>query len=317
MPSAIDALDVAKEYGGASALRSVSVAIEAGELFGLVGPDGAGKTTFLRILSGLLRMSGGRVRIAGIDVRTHPAQVKASIGYMSQRFSLSETLTVAENLLYVSEVWHVPHGERRKRIARLLEFSRLGPFQDRLTRNLSGGMKQKLSLCACLVHQPRILLLDEPTIGVDPVSRRDFWLILYDLMQEGSTILLSTPYMDEAERCGRVGFLLDGQLIACGSPATLKAELNTAILDVRCTDPRGARRAVQRFPALSDAVSFGEHLHVTIPRSGFDLDAGLQTLRAAGIDLRDWQIREPSLEDVFLSYIHRRHGATADSGSGQ
>jgi ABC-2 type transport system ATP-binding protein len=313
MPSAIDAVDVAKDYGGGSALRSVNVTIAPGELFGLVGPDGAGKTTFLRILAGLMRMSGGHVRIDGIDVRTHPAQVKARIGYMSQRFSLSETLTVAENLLYVSEVWHVPHGERRKRIARLLEFSRLGPFQDRLTRNLSGGMKQKLSLCACLVHQPRILLLDEPTIGVDPVSRRDFWLILYDLMQEGSTILLSTPYMDEAERCGRVGFLLDGQLIACGSPASLKAELNTAILDVRCADPRAARRAVQGLPALSDAVSFGDHLHVTIPRSGFDLDAGLQTLRAAGIDLRDWQIREPSLEDVFLSYIHRRRGATADS----
>ncbi len=311
MSSAIEAIDVAKDYGGVSALRSVSVSIKPGELFGLVGPDGAGKTTFLRVLTGLVSVSRGSVRIDGIDVRTHPAQVKARIGYMSQRFSLSETLTVAENLLYVSEVWHLPQPERRKRIARLLDFSRLGPFQDRLTRNLSGGMKQKLSLCACLIHQPRILLLDEPTIGVDPVSRRDFWLILYDLMQEGSTILLSTPYMDEAERCGRVGFLLDGHLIACGSPSTLKAELNTAILDVRCADPRRARRAVQRVPAFSNAVSFGEHLHVTIPRSGFDLEAGLQTLRSAGIDVRDWRIREPSLEDVFLSYIHRRAAAPA------
>jgi ABC-2 type transport system ATP-binding protein len=309
MPNAIEAIDVAKDYAGVPALRDVSVAIEPGELFGLVGPDGSGKTTLLRILTGLLSVSGGSVRIDGIDVSTHPAQVKERIGYMSQRFSLSETLTVAENLLYVSEVWHVPHGERHKRITRLLEFSRLGPFQDRLTRNLSGGMKQKLSLCACLIHQPRILLLDEPTIGVDPVSRRDFWLILYDLLQEGSTILLSTPYMDEAERCGRVGFLLDGQLIACGSPSTLKAELSTAILDVRCADPRRARRTLRHLPALSDAVSFGEHLHVTIPRSGFDIEASLQTLRSAGIDLRDWQIREPSLEDVFLSYIHRRAAA--------
>lgn len=313
MSRAIDAIDVARDYGGAIALRGVSVAIEPGELFGLVGPDGAGKTTFLRILAGLLRLSGGRARIDGIDVRTHPSVVKTRIGYMSQRFSLSETLTVAENLLYVCEVWHVPPGERRQRIARLLEFSRLGPFQDRLTRNLSGGMKQKLSLCACLIHQPRILLLDEPTIGVDPVSRRDFWLILYDLMQEGSTILLSTPYMDEAERCGRVGFLLDGQLIACGSPPTLKAELNTAILDIRCADSRRARRALQRVPGLSDAVSFGEHLHVTIPRSGFDAAAGLERVRSAGIDVRDWRIREPSLEDVFLAYIHRRHAGAADS----
>ncbi|MFI5394236.1 MAG: ABC transporter ATP-binding protein [Candidatus Binatia bacterium] len=306
MSAAIEATDVAKDYAGTHALRGVSVSVAPGELFGLVGPDGAGKTTFLRILAGLLSLSGGTVRIDGIDVSTSPALVKERIGYMSQRFSLSETLTVAENLLYVSEVWHVPHGERRKRITRLLEFSRLGPFQDRLTRNLSGGMKQKLSLCTCLIHQPRILLLDEPTIGVDPVSRRDFWLILYDLMHEGSTIFLSTPYMDEAERCGRVGFLLDGQLIACGSPATLRAELQTVILDLRCTDSRRARRALRHVAGMEEAVSFGEHLHVTIPRTGFDVDAGLRNVRAAGIDVQDWQIRKPSLEDVFLSYIHRR-----------
>src|SRR5512140_2935921 len=245
MPAAIEAIDAAKDYAGAHALRGVSVTVEHGELFGLVGPDGAGKTTFLRVLAGLISLSGGTVHIDGIDVSTDPATVKERIGYMSQRFSLSETLTVAENLLYVSEVWHVPQGERRKRVTRLLEFSRLGPFQDRLTRNLSGGMKQKLSLCACLIHQPRILLLDEPTIGVDPVSRRDFWLILYDLMQEGSTIFLSTPYMDEAERCGRVGFLLEGQLVAGGTPATLKAELHTVVLDVRCTDSRQAHRTLR------------------------------------------------------------------------
>jgi len=302
---AIEAVDVAKEYPGAQALRGLSVSIAPGELFGLVGPDGAGKTTFLRILAGLLSLSGGTVRIDGVDVSTDPALVKERIGYMSQRFSLSETLTVAENLLYVSEVWHVPRGERRKRISRLLEFSRLGPFQDRLTRNLSGGMKQKLSLCACLVHEPRILLLDEPTIGVDPISRRDFWLILYDLMQDGSTILLSTPYMDEAERCGRVGFLLGGRLIACGSPAALRRELDTVILDLRCTDSRAARRALRRIAGLSDAVVFGDHVHVTVPRDNFDPVAALDAARAAGIEVLDSRIREPSLEDVFLAFIHR------------
>src|SRR5262245_51530584 len=207
-------------------------------------------------------MSGGSVRIDGIDVSREPALVKERIGYMSQRFSLSETLTVAENLLYVSEVWQVPRGERRRRITRLLEFSRLGPFQDRLTRNLSGGMKQKLGLCAALIHQPRILLLDEPTIGVDPISRRDFWLILYDLLQDGSTIFLSTPYMDEAERCGRVGLLLDGRVVACGPPGRLKSDLGMVILDLRCADSRAARRALRGVPALSQAVTFGEHLHV-------------------------------------------------------
>src|SRR5262249_6774164 len=197
MSPAIEAEHIAKRYGAIEALRDVTLTVERGELFGLVGPDGAGKTTFLRVLAGLLSVSGGSARVDGIDVSQDPASVKERIGYMSQRFSLSETLTVAENLLYVSEVWQVPRGERRRRIARLLEFSRLGPFQDRLTRNLSGGMKQKLGLCAALIHQPRIMLLDEPTIGVDPISRRDFWLILYDLLQDGSTIFLSTPYMDE------------------------------------------------------------------------------------------------------------------------
>jgi ABC-2 type transport system ATP-binding protein len=302
---AIEAFHVARDFPGTSALRDVSVTVEHGELFGLVGPDGSGKTTFLRILAGLISLSGGTVRIDGIDVSSDPAMVKEHIGYMSQRFSLSETLTVAENLLYVSEVWHVPHGERRKRVTRLLEFSRLGPFQERLTRNLSGGMKQKLSLCACLVHQPRILLLDEPTIGVDPISRRDLWLILYDLMQEGSTILLSTPYMDEAERCGRVGFLLDGRLIACGPPATLKRELGTVILDLRCADSRAAQRALRQLPGFEETVTFGEHLHVTVPRQGFDADAALAAVRTAGVQVHDWRQREPSLEDVFLHYTHR------------
>ena len=286
-------------------MRDVSLTIAPGELFGLVGPDGAGKTTFLRILAGLLRLSGGQVRIDGIDVSTDPDAVKQRIGYMSQRFSLAETLTVAENLLYVSEVWHVPHGERRKRVTRLLEFSRLGAFQDRLTRNLSGGMKQKLSLCACLIHEPRILLLDEPTIGVDPISRRDFWLILYDLLNDGSTILLSTPYMDEAERCGRVGFLLDGRVIACGSPAELRRVSGTVVLDLRCTDSRRARRKLEHVAGFGDVVTFGEHVHVTIPRGDFDVSAALARTRDAGVEVSDWKIREPSLEDVFLAYIHR------------
>ena len=305
MPAAIEAIDVVRDYPGTSALRGVSLTVEPGELFALVGPDGAGKTTFLRILAGLLSMSRGTVRIDGIDVSADPALVKERIGYMSQRFSLSETLTVAENLLYVSEVWHIPSGQRRARITRLLEFSRLGSFQDRLTRNLSGGMKQKLSLCACLVHQPKILLLDEPTIGVDPISRRDFWLILYDLLQEGSTILLSTPYMDEAERCGRVGFLMEGRLIACGAPAALRGQLGTVVLDLRCADSRRARQALQRVPGLGTAVSFGEHLHVTIARAGFDVPAALEAARVAGVVVHDWRVREPSLEDVFLAYIHR------------
>src|SRR5579862_8069922 len=302
MDAAIQAEHVAKRYGDSDALRDVSVAIPPGELFGLVGPDGAGKTTFQRVLAGLLRPSGGTARVGGVDVGSDPAGVKRQVGYMSQRFSLSETLTVLENLVYVAEVWGVPASARRQRIARLLEFSRLGPFQDRLAGKLSGGMKQKLGLAACLIHQPRILLLDEPTIGVDPISRRDLWLILYDLMQEGSTILLSTPYMDEAERCGRVGFLLDGQLIACGPPATLKRDLGTMVLDLRCADSRAARRTLHGRDGFEETVTFGEHLHVTVPRQGIDPDAVVTAARAAGVTVYDWRLREPSLEDVFLHY---------------
>jgi ABC-2 type transport system ATP-binding protein len=303
-PAAVEAEHVAKQYGAIEALRDVTLTVQTGELFGLVGPDGAGKTTFLRVLACLLQPSGGTARVGGIDVNTDAAAVKRQIGYMSQRFSLSETLTVLENLLYVAEVWNVPHDVRQQRIARLLEFSRLGPFQDRLTRNLSGGMKQKLSLAACLIHQPRILLLDEPTIGVDPLSRRDFWLILYDLLQEGSTIVLSTPYMDEAERCGRVAFLLDGRVIACGSPAQLKAELGVRVLELRVPAPRHAQRQLRAVPGFEHTVLFGDRIHVTMPRSGFDPVAVATRVREAGVQIDEWSVRDPSLEDVFLAYTH-------------
>jgi len=308
MTPAIQAEHLAKRYGASEALHDVTLAVQPGELFGLVGPDGSGKTTFLRVLACLLRPSGGVARVGGVDVIADPAGVKRQIGYMSQRFSLSETLTVLENLLYVAEIWGVPPAARRQRIARLMEFSRLGPFQDRMARNLSGGMKQKLSLAACLIHEPRILLLDEPTIGVDPLSRRDFWLILYDLLQEGSTILLSTPYMDEAERCGRVGFLLDGRVIACGPPAQLKAELGVRVLELRCAEPRRAQRRLRALPGFAHTVLFGDRIHVTLPRDGFDPAHAAARIHAAGVTIDDWAVRDPSLEDVFLAYT-RRDGA--------
>jgi len=312
---AVDAQAVEKAFGSRVALKGVTFSVGRGELFGLVGPDGAGKTTFLRVLAGLLLPTAGRVCIDGIDVGVDPVEAKHRIGYMSQRFSLSQTLTVAENLEYIAEVWHVPPSDRRKRVARLLEFSRLAPFQTRLTGNLSGGMKQKLSLCACLIHQPRILLLDEPTIGVDPISRRDFWLILYDLLQEGSTILLSTPYMDEAERCSRVAFLLDGRLIACGSPDELKGDLGTVILDIRCSDGRAVQKRLRQEPDLADAALFGDHVHIPFPRVIFDLQSALERVRRIGIEVDHWQVREPSLEDVFLAFA-RTPSPVATSGNG-
>jgi ABC-2 type transport system ATP-binding protein len=315
MTAAIEAEHLAKRYGAQEALRDVSLAVQPGELFGLVGPDGSGKTTFLRILACLLHPSGGTARVGGIDAVADPAGVKRQIGYMSQRFSLSETLTVLENLFYVAEVWGVPPAARRQRIARLMEFSRLGPFQDRMARNLSGGMKQKLSLAACLIHEPRILLLDEPTIGVDPLSRRDFWLILYDLLQEGSTILLSTPYMDEAERCGRVGFVLDGRVIACGPPAQLKAGLGVRVLELRCAAPRRAQRRLRAVSGFEHTVLFGDRIHVTLPWAGFDPVAAAERVRNAGVTIDEWAVRDPALEDVFLAYTRREDPGRDDSAA--
>ena len=300
--SAVHAAELVKRFGEVEALRGVNLQVERGELFGLVGPDGAGKTTFLRILACLMTPTSGRALVGGIDTMIDAAGVKRQIGYMSQRFSLSGTLTVLENLLYVAEVWGVQPGTRRARIKRLLEFSRLGPFQDRLTRNLSGGMKQKLALAACLIHQPKILLLDEPTIGVDPLSRRDFWLILYDLLQEGSTIVLSTPYMDEAERCTRVGFLLGGEVIACGPPSQLKTEIGVVVLHLHCARPRESEKRLRAIPEFAHTSLFGERIHVTVPRRGFDVNAAIARARQAGVSIEDWKLREPSLEDVFLAH---------------
>lgn len=298
----LETVAVGKDYGDVHALHDVTLRVRRGELFGLVGPDGAGKTTLLRTLAGLLRPTQGHLFIDGIDVGTDPRAAKHKIGYMSQRFSLAQTLTVVENLRYIAEIWHVPPGERRRRITRLLEFSRLTPFQDRLAGNLSGGMKQKLSLCAALIHEPHVLLLDEPTIGVDPLSRRDFWLILYDLLQTGTTILLSTPYMDEAERCARVAFLLAGRVLACGTPDELRAGLGTVVLDVRCEHPRRAQERLRAAGYPSDPVLFGAHLHLAFPRSELDPAQALAAIEQAGVRVDAWRVREPSIEDVFLTY---------------
>ncbi len=306
---AIEVRGVAKQYGPVPALCDITFAVRRGELFGLVGPDGAGKTTLLRILAGLLRPTAGHVLLDGLDIATERTAAQAKIGYMSQRFSLSMNLTVLENLMYVAEVWRVPRGARRQRIAQLLQFSRLAPFQDRLTGHLSGGMRQKLSLAAALVHRPEILLLDEPTIGVDPISRRDFWLILYDLLQAGTTIFVSTPYMDEAERCTRVGFLLDGRLIACGTPRQLKEQLGTAVLELRCADARAAQRRLRQRGAPGEAVLFGDRLHLALPKAGLDIKAALAAVRAAGVSVEEWRLREPSLEDVFLALAPRQPAA--------
>src|SRR5512137_1254972 len=230
--SVITATGLSRSFGPLTAVNKLNLSINRGELYGLVGPDGAGKTTTMRLLTGILEPTSGEAWIAGYPVRTEAERIKEKIGYMSQRFGLYEDLTVMENILFYADIYEVDRSVRRKRIERLLGFSNLTPFVDRLAGKLSGGMKQKLGLACALVHTPEVLFLDEPTNGVDPVSRRDFWRILYDLLREGVTIFLSTSYLDEAERCARIGLMHKGKVIIEDQPKNVRNSLKLAMLEV-------------------------------------------------------------------------------------
>ncbi len=257
-PPLIRASGLTKRFGALTAVDHLEIEVAAGEIFGLVGPDGAGKTTTLRLLCGLVDADEGAAEIAGYDVRTHPDQVKDSLGYMAQRFGLYQDLTVDENMQFYSDLFGITRAERRRLLPRLLEMTRMAPFRNRRAGALSGGMKQKLALMCTLLHRPQVLLLDEPTTGVDPVSRRDFWVILQQLASEGITVLLTTAYLDEAERCGRVGLMHSGRLLRCAPPDDLKREFRERGLAVRRV---GATEPVRpEKPTLEDVfIAFVEH----------------------------------------------------------
>jgi ABC-2 type transport system ATP-binding protein len=298
-----------------TAVDRLSLTIPQGELFGLVGPDGGGKTTTLRMLAGILPPADGDALVAGHSVRTAPEEVKERIGYMSQRFGLYGDLTVLENLAFYADLFEVPRRERPARMERLLGFSHLTPFKDRLADKLSGGMKQKLGLACALIHTPDILLLDEPTNGVDPVSRRDFWRILYEMLKEGVTILVTTAYLDEAERCGRVGLMHQGHLLALDTPDRIKRLRAEDLVEVAVTEPWRARHVLEGVPEARGVTVFGARLHVAVRRMEEDLPAVLGALEAAGLGPREPRRVLPSLEDVFIGMIEREgggvHGRTA------
>ena len=257
----IRAEHLTKKFDDLAAVDDLSLAVEEGEIFGLVGPDGAGKTTTMRLLTSIMEPDGGEAWVAGRHVVREAEAVKAQIGYMSQRFGLYADLTVMENLDFYADIYNVPRKGRDERIQRLLGFSNLTPFKRRLAGNLSGGMKQKLGLACTLVHTPRVLFLDEPTNGVDPVSRRDFWRILYQLLREKVTIFVSTAYLDEAERCNRLALIHQGRLLACGTPDEVKQLMRGTILEIRTAEPRRAAALLrQRFPAASVGL-FGDRVH--------------------------------------------------------
>jgi ABC-2 type transport system ATP-binding protein len=302
-PAGIEVRALARSFAGRPAVAGLDFDVAPGALFGLVGPDGAGKTTTLRMLAGVLRPSAGDAVVAGVSVAREPERVKPMLAYMSQRFGLYADLTVAENLEFYADLFRVPPAERAARLERLYAFSSLGPFRDRLAGALSGGMKQKLGLSCALVHQPRVLLLDEPTFGVDPVSRRDLWRIVHEMVAEGVTAVVSTAYLDEAERFDRVALLHQGALLALDTPDALAARFAGELLELRLARARAARPVAERSPGVVRADLFGDRLHVTMASAASDRAPLLAALAAAGFADVDATPVEPTLEDVFLAHI--------------
>jgi ABC-2 type transport system ATP-binding protein len=293
---------VAKRYGHVEAIVDLSLSIAAGEMFGLIGPDGAGKTTTIRLMCGLLGPDKGTVRVLGLDpVREH-RRLTGSVGYLSQRFSLYADLSVDENIAFFAEI----HGVRdyKPRRDRLLELTQLAPFRSRLAGQLSGGMKQKLALACTLVHEPRLILLDEPTTGVDPVSRREFWKLLSEFLSQGITIVMSTPYLDEAERCSRVALLHNGRLLAMDTPTALRATLPGRLFEVIASDHRQAARVLPTIPGVDSVQMFGERAHVRMAFGDENGAARLSdALRAAGLEAANVRPVTASLEDIFVARL--------------
>ncbi len=301
----IETRRLTRRFGPVTAVEDLSLEVPAGEVFGLLGPDGAGKTTTLRLMCGLLDATSGSVRIAGYDAAARPDAVRDSIGYMAQRFGLYGDLTVEENMRFYADLFGVAGAERDELMARLLRMTRMDPFRKRRAAQLSGGMKQKLALGCALLHRPRILFLDEPTNGVDPVSRRDFWVILRQLVEQGLTVFLATAYLDEAERCDRVGLLYRGRLVRCGSPAQLKAEMAESCFEVLGEDLRAARDRLARTTGVSSVQLAGASLHV------FASGVSEPELRQAAGEGYAVRAIVPSLEDVFIALIRKEEAAWA------
>jgi ABC-2 type transport system ATP-binding protein len=314
-PAAVEARSLVRRFGAVTAVDGLSFTVRPGELFGLAGPDGAGKTTTLRMLAGVLRPTAGDATIFGVSVAERPERVKADLAYMSQRFGLYGDLTVEENLAFYADLYEVPAAERAARYERLYRFSNLGPFRQRPAGQLSGGMKQKLGLSCALVHEPRLLLLDEPTFGVDPVSRRDLWIIVHEMVARGVTAIVSTAYMDEAERFDRLALLHQGNVVALDTPGALQGSLAGRLLGVRVDRPREARLVALGLPGVTLAAVFGDRLHLAVDDAARRAGELTRGLRAAGFDAADAASLEPSLEDVFIARIAER-GATASDAPG-
>ncbi|HEV8538769.1 MAG TPA: ABC transporter ATP-binding protein [Bacteroidota bacterium] len=304
MNAAIITTGLSKNFGDIKAVDHLDLSVKQGEMFGMVGPDGAGKTTTIRMLCAILAPTSGSATILGHDIRKEPHLVKQDIGYLSQRFTLYGDLSIDENMEFFAEINKV--YDYRERREELLEFTRLTPFRDRLAEKLSGGMKQKLALACTLIHRPKILFLDEPTTGVDPVSRRDFWRILQNLLAGGITIVMSTPYLDEAERCTRVALMNDGGAMVVDTPANLKKLMHGEIFEIVCNRVRDAFALLKANPMVREVQAFGDRLNVLIEDGSRQLSAVTTLLQSSGVLIETARAVTPSLENVFISLLTRK-----------
>jgi drug efflux transport system ATP-binding protein len=308
---AIRTESLTKTFGNLTAVDRLTFSVEEGEIFGLVGPDGAGKTTTMRLLTAIMDPSSGDAWVAGHHTVHEAEAVSNDIGYMSQRFGLYPDLTVAENIHFYADIYGVPRRGREERVERLLTFSNLGPFKQRQAGNLSGGMKQKLGLACALIHTPRVLFLDEPTNGVDPSSRRDFWQILYQLLHERVTIFVSTAYLDEAERANRIALMHHGKLLALGAPDEVKKLMKGSILELRASEPRRATALLREQLGATSVGLFGDRVHIVTRDPEAAQRRVRQILAGADLDVSDLRPIAPSLDDVFVSVLAGKEGEEA------
>lgn len=298
---ALEVKSVTKKFDDLVAVNDLTLTVERGEMFALVGPDGSGKTTTIRMLCGIVQPSAGELTVLGYNVQTQKEEVKKRIGYLSQKFSLYGDLTIDENIEFFAEI----HGlyDYTDRRNELLEFTRLTPFRDRLAEKLSGGMKQKLALACTLIHTPEIIFLDEPTTGVDPVSRRDFWKVLAALLKTGITIVMTTPYLDEAERCSRVALMNDGSILMTDTPADLKKVMKGQVVEVVCSDIRKSFAIMKKHASVKEVQAFGDRLNIVITSTETEMPLILTHLKEQSVTVTDWRVIKPSLENVFISLL--------------
>lgn len=310
----IETENLVRRFKKVTAVDGLHLGVQHGEIFGLVGPDGAGKTTTIRMLCAIMDPTEGSARVAGFDTVEEPEEIKRRIGYMAQRFNLYGDLSVEENLDFFADVFQVRGRERRERKERLLQFARLTEFRKRRAAHLSGGMQKKLALACTLIHQPEIIFLDEPTTGVDPVSRREFWDILTELHLQGITIFVSTPYMDEAERCSRVGLMYHGQIIVCDVPDRIKELVVGDLLEVRPSNLRRAETVVSTVEGVLEVQTYGDLLHIFVDSAAERQDQLLTALSAEGIQVADWRQTRPRMEEAFISLVRRQMEESAEPG---